>query len=159
MDFTAGWKPTDSMIKTYNAAITRFMSALEDVPDELKGELHEIVWAAVMTHGRPDTAAFSSALAERFGLDAHAASIISHYQWTMGRYVKDVARRRDVPITESKWMWSGAPCEDMSNHESLNGRRFRLEEGLEVDVKRIWPGSEPGCRCCEGAVIPIEGFE
>jgi hypothetical protein len=159
VDFTVGWKPTGAMVKAYNASITRFLSELEGVPDEQKGELHEVVWAAVMTNGRPDMAAFSRALVERFGLDGHAASIIAHYQCTMGRYVKDVAGRRDLLITESKWMWSGAPCEDMPHHEGLNGKRFRLEDGLEVDGKRIWPGSEQGCRCCEGAVIPIEGFE
>jgi hypothetical protein len=159
LDLTAGWKPSGAMLKTFSEVITRFVSELEDVPDERKGELHEVVWAAVMAMGRQANT-FTKQIAERFSIPLNTAATISMYQATMGRYVKDIARRSRTSTFESIWMYSNAPCDDAPHHEKLDGRRFNLEEGLLVKGKRIWPGSESGCRCCERAVLDhIEGFE
>ena len=146
------------MLHAYNEAVTRFVAELEGVPDEQKGELHEVIWSAVMAMGRRADL-FTKMLAKRFEIDINVAAAASMFQTTMGRYVKDVSRRAKIGNAESKWMWSNAPCDDAPHHEQLNGKRFRLEEGLVVRGKRIWPGSERGCRCCEGAVINIPGFD
>src|SRR4051812_5383163 len=116
IDFAAGWKPSQGMLKTFNEAVTRFVSELDGVPDEQKGELHEVVWTAVMATGRRADL-FTKEIAQRFGIDLNVAATISMYQTTMGRYVKDIARRSKTTITESAWMYSNAPCDDMPHHE------------------------------------------
>lgn len=154
----SGCKPSQEMLHAYNEAVTRFVAELEGVPEEQKGELHEVIWSAVMAMGRRADL-FTKVLAKRFEIDINVAAAASMFQTTMGRYVKDVSRRPKIGIAESKWMSSNAHCDDAPHHEQLNGKRFRLEKGLVVRGKRIWPGSERVCRCCEGAVINIPGFD
>ena len=154
-DLTIKFKPTPAMVAAYSKAITGFVANIADIPDDRKGELHELLWRTVMVGY--DRAACTAGLVEEFGLETRRAAEISSHQHSLARITMDIARRLDSGVTEATWMYAGIPCEGQSNHATLDGRRFNIATGVLVDGKWIWPGSEPGCRCCDKAVIP--GFD
>jgi hypothetical protein len=143
------------MVTAYNKAITRFVGEIESVTDERKGELHELLWASVMKGY--DRAKFTNDLVECFGLGIRDAAAISRYQHSLARVVMENARRLEIGLTEAEWMHAGAPCDDAPHHETLNGKRYKIEAGVLVSGKQIWPGSEPGCKCSSKAIVP--GFD
>ena len=154
-DLTIKFKPTLAMVAAYSKAITGFVAGLADIPDERKGELHELLWKTVMVGY--DRAACTTGLVEGFGLEVNRAAEISSHQHSLARMTMDIARRLELGLTEAIWMFSGIPCEGQADHERLNGRRFNIKTGVLMGGKWIWPGSEPGCRCCDKTDIP--GFD
>lgn len=59
-------------------------------------------------------------------------------------------RAMEVGITEG--IWRGMEDNrERKEHLALEGKRFKLSEGVRVKVngkvKQIWPGREPNCRC------------
>lgn len=73
----------------------------------------------------------------------------------------DRERQSAIGITQAKWVQSGAPCgADPKNsaaltaeHVALNGKTFDPAIGMLSNGKRIWPGSEPGCKCFAKSMI------
>ncbi len=72
-------------------------------------------------------------------------------------------RQASLGITEAVWMYSGAPCEigpkrpsghQDAAHKAANGKRYKIAEGMFLDGKWTWPGSEEGCKCVSRSVVP-----
>jgi hypothetical protein len=89
------------MLRSFNQAVTRFVAHIEEVPDEQKGELHEVVWVAIMAQGRRADE-FAKDVVSHFGLDLNTAADISRFHSTMGRYARDISRRAESGIKRVK---------------------------------------------------------
>jgi hypothetical protein len=131
------------------------VSAFEAVPDDRKGELHEVLCAAIMRH--VDTKKFTNDLVRQFCLIDFEVSPIANYQYALARTVLENEGRLRSGLTEAIWMHGGPPCEDSRQHAALNGRHYNITTGLLVDGKPLWPGIEHGCRCWSKPDIP--GFD
>ena len=58
------------------------------------------------------------------------------------------------------WRYSNAPCGGPRQdevHRRLDGKRYSVEKGMAIGKRRVWPGTEEGCKCGSSPVIP--GFE
>ncbi len=71
-----------------------------------------------------------------------------------------INRKRDLELgfEEAEWRYTGGACitcnpppdqekEMDALHKSLDGRRFKLFDGMLVDNQHYWPGLEFGCKC------------
>lgn len=70
----------------------------------------------------------------------------------------NVSRQQSLGITHAIWRApGGAPCGDpemTALHQSLDGKRYEIAKGILVGKRRIYPGTEEGCRCTSTSVIP-----
>lgn len=69
-----------------------------------------------------------------------------------------IANDEDLGITEGVWVHVPGQYSSRHTHKAMNGKRFRLNEGLyDSDVgKNVVPAEEPFCRCIYRPVIPFE---
>lgn len=94
-------------------------------------------------------------IAERFGVASSRAELIARDQvLTLNAQVTH-ARMQSAGITEGFWTTSGDE-RVRASHRALDGKRFRLDEGLvdEQTGERVVPGEAIGCRCTTYAIIP-----
>lgn len=71
------------------------------------------------------------------------------------------ANDKSLGLTEGIWVHVPGRYSSRHTHVAMNGKRFKLDEGLydkAVD-RNVLPGSEPYCRCIYRAVLPPELLE
>ena len=69
--------------------------------------------------------------------------------------------REELGITEGIWVHVPGRYTSRKTHMAMNGKRFKLSEGLyDSDVgKKVVPGECPFCRCVYRSVLPPELLE
>jgi uncharacterized protein with gpF-like domain len=95
------------------------------------------------------------------GMTRRRAEEIAHDLSRRATVFMDRERQSAISVTQAKWVQSGAPCgTDPKNsaaltaeHVALNGKTFDPAIGMLSNGKRIWPGSEPGCKCFAKSMI------
>ena len=80
----------------------------------------------------------------------------------VGRWLSFVAVARDnlqralgTGITDAKWMsgdWTDC-CTGKVRHASLDGKRYKLRQGLKIGNGHEIPGVRPGCKCGSQPVV------
>lgn len=95
-----------------------------------------------------DTQGFDDARAERVCMD----------QVNKIHERVNLANARAVGVTEGIWVHVPGQYSSRATHIMMNGRTFDLSEGMmdEAVGHRVFPGSEPFCRCVFRMVIPRE---
>lgn len=63
-------------------------------------------------------------------------------------------RQQALGITEAIWMHSHGGKHPRPEHVAANGKRYKVKEGMLLDGKYVWPGTEINCRCVSRPVIP-----
>jgi hypothetical protein len=94
---------------------------------------------------------------------------IAVHVWNRANSVMDRERKASIGIEFATWLYSGAPClpfvkhptQDFVNqdaaHKAVDGKRFRVSDGLFLNGKQTWPGWERGCKCTSKPILP--GFD
>lgn len=56
--------------------------------------------------------------------------------------------RRALELGITEGIWRGVEDNrERASHRAVEGKRFKLKQGLKIDGKWTWPGREPNCRC------------
>jgi len=136
----------------------KLLADLKAIPEIRAADFDRIYDAAhtAISRGR-DAAHLSNALLTIDGVTKKRAGAIAIHILNRSTVRMNCNRQQSLGITHGKWRFSNAPCGDAEMtalHKSLDGRKFKLDEGVVVKGRRIWPGSEEGCRCTHSSIIP-----
>jgi len=148
------FKPTPASVKVYQAVISEKVALIDRLPSKYRPGVQEAVWKSVMKEY--DAVGLARELHDRFGIAPERAKSIANAQCKMARAVMENAQRIELGVTEAVWRYDGERC-TLSSHAALNGKKYPLARGADVDGKRVWPGSEPQCCCTSTEIIAPAG--
>lgn len=154
---TVKFKPTQGSKEAYRAVIAENVALIKSVPQQYLKDLEQSVWQAVMKGST--LSELTADIQSKYGVAYRRAALISRDQSAKATAVIENTRRRELGITEAIWMHSTAGKHPRPTHVAMNGKRYKLADGMYDSAveKHIWPGTEINCRCVSKAVIP--GFE
>jgi uncharacterized protein with gpF-like domain len=137
------FKPIPAAIKAYGAIIAEKVALIERLPAKYRQEAYELIWIYVMRGY--DASGLARELCDRLGMAPDRAKLIARSQCSMARAVMVNAERMEMGVREAVWQYK-TRCRTRS-HSAFNGRRYHLAQGVSLDGKWLWPGSEPACYC------------
>lgn len=133
------------------------MSAVREIDDRNYAAIFEAALRCLKESRGQNLAIVGEAICAIEGLSARRRIEICQLIIRPAAVELDNQRRLAAGITHAIWVTpGGAPCRDeemTARHAKLDGRRYRLDAGLLVGKRRMYPGAEPGCRCASAAVI------
>ena len=106
-----------------------------------------------------DVASLRDELQGRFGVTRNRAKLIARDQSNKAFQAIKRAENQQLGIKEGIWVHVPGTKSSRKTHMRMNGKRFKLNEGLyDSDVKRkVLPGELVACNCVYRAVIPEFG--
>jgi SPP1 gp7 family putative phage head morphogenesis protein len=149
----APFKPTAASVKVYRAVISDKVALIDRLPSKYRSDVQELVWDAVMRGY--DVPGLARELHDRFGIATKRAQSIARSQCRMARSVIDNAQWIEAGLKEAVWNHDTVNCV-VSNHRALHGKRYVLARGVDLDGRRVWPGSEPECFCGSSEIATPE---
>lgn len=155
--FTVKFQVTPAMRDVMDATIAENVALIKSIPEEFHSKVEGMVMRSV-TEGR-NLSTLTKQLQARYGITYRRAKFISLDQNNKATAMLRRAREREVGIEEGTWLHSGGGREPRPTHVANSGKRFSLKDGWPdpaLKGKRIWPGTEPNCRCTWRAVV--KGF-
>ena len=152
--FTVAFRPTERMTSAYRAVVAEQVNLIKSIPQQFLKDVESSVWANVMKGS--DLHALSTDIRAKYGVSARRAAFIASDQNAKARAVFEEARRSELGIEEADWRHSGAGKHPRPTHVAMNGKRYKIKEGMwdPAVQKYIWPGTEPHCRCISRSVLP-----
>lgn len=154
---TVKFAPTKTVRNAYQATIAENVALIKSIPQQYLKDLEQSVWSAVMKGST--LGELTSEVQAKYGVAYRRAKFIAEDQSAKAKAVLENARRREAGITEAVWMHSSAGKTPRPTHVAMNGKRYKLADGMYDSAvgEHVWPGQLPRCRCVSKAVIP--GFE
>jgi len=154
--WTVKFRMTAAMRDVLNATIAENVSLIKSIQEEYHTQVEGMVMRSV-TAGR-DLSTLSTDLQERFRITKRRAEFIALDQNNKATTNLRRVRELDLGLDDGIWLHSGAGKEPRPTHVRQHGKRFSIREGwYDPAVKRkIWPGTEPRCRCTYRVVV--KGF-
>lgn len=155
--FTVKFRPTRKSMNAYKAVIAENIGLIKSIPEQYLAGVQNVVWAAVRKGGDLHTA--SVAIRKRYGVTINRAALIARDQNNKAKAVIENVRRQEAGFTHGIWMHSSAGKEPRPTHVAMNGKRFKLNEGMydSDEKKNVYPGELINCRCASRVVL--EGYE
>lgn len=156
--FTVEFKTTAEVNNAMQAAIGENVGLIKSIASEHLTQVEGLVMRH-MTIGR-DLGGLTEALTERFDVTKRRAAFIARDQSNKMTAVINRTRQDELGIEEARWRHSGAGKHPRASHVAASradggkGVIYNVKEGCLIDGKRIWPGTEIGCRCTGQSVIP-----
>jgi SPP1 gp7 family putative phage head morphogenesis protein len=148
------FRMTKAMRDILNATMAQNVSLIKSIGSQYHTEVEGLVMRSV-TEGR-DLGFLSKELKKRYGITDRRAAFISLDQNNKATSMMMAARQTDLGIEEGTWLHSGAGKHPRPSHVRNSGKRFNIKDGWPdpaLKGKRIWPGTEPNCRCTWKPVI------
>lgn len=154
---TVKFKPTVGSKEAYRAVIAENVALIKSVPQQYLKDLEQSVWQAVMKGST--LSELTADIQSKYGVAYRRAAFIAADQNAKAKAVIENTRRREMGIVEAVWLHSTAGKVPRPTHVAMNGKRYKLSDGMyDSHVKeQIWPGQLPRCRCVSKAIIP--GFD
>lgn len=157
-----GWsvqmkKMTPTMRDVMSATVAENVSLIKSIPRQYHSQVAGIVMRSV-TEGR-NLSYLTRELQKRRGVTKRRAQFIALDQNNKATAAFRRARETDLGLNVGIWIHSGGGKEPRPTHVRQSGKRFSIRDGWPdpaLKGKRIWPGTEPGCRCTWRAVV--KGF-
>jgi SPP1 gp7 family putative phage head morphogenesis protein len=156
----AGWavqfKMTPAMQEAFQASLAENVGLIKSIPQEYLQQVEGAVMRSY-TRGR-DLQSLVTALKALYPKAANRAHFIALDQSNKANSVVTRARQLELGIVEGVWMHSHAGKVPRPTHVAMNGKRYKIAEGMyDSAVDRfIFPGEEPGCRCTGRSVLPFQ---
>lgn len=152
--FTVRFRPTERMVSAYRAVVSEQVNLIKSIPQQFLKDVESSVWANVMKGS--DLHSLSKDIREKYGVSYRRAAFIATDQNAKARAVFEEARRSELGIEEAEWRHSGAGKHPRPTHVAMNGKRYKIKQGMwdSAVQKFIWPGTEPRCRCTSRSVLP-----
>jgi len=155
--FTVRFQITPAMNDVLAATVAENVALIKSIPEQFHIQVQGMVMRSV-TEGR-NLSTLTRELQKRYGVTRRRAEFISRDQNNKCTAMLRRARETEIGISEGVWLHSGGGREPRPTHVRNSGKRFNLQEGWPdpaLGGKRIWPGTEPNCRCTWKPVV--KGF-
>lgn len=154
LGFGIRFAPDANMRRVLKIAIAENTSLIKSIPEKYATQVTSMVSNAVMTGG--DLHTLSQGLIHRFGVTERRAAFISQDQ---SHKIAETAQRlrcEGLGLYKQRWRHPMGEKQPRPLHVEAGrkGLIFDIREGALIDGKRIWPGSEPGCKCRGDPIIP-----
>lgn len=156
-NMTVKMKSTRAMNDVVGALIAENVSLIKSIPQRYFDD----VTALVQRHASmgKDLKSLEEELVSRYDVTQKRAKFIARDQSDKASEAIKRTECSDLGITEGIWVHVPGTKTARATHMRMNGKRFKLDEGLyDADVgKKVLTGQLPGCRCTYRAVIPDLG--
>lgn len=157
--FTVKFKLTRGMRDSYKAVVQTNVELIRSIPAQYLKDVRTAVWSNLTTGGG-DMEALRKKIQDVYGVADRRAAFIARDQTNKAKAVFEEARRDELGIEEAEWQHSNAGQEKYKRPTHVKAgaqrTRYKIKEGWldPATGKRIWPGTEIGCRCTSRSVIP-----
>ena len=154
--FTVRFQMTPAAADIIDAAVAENVALIRSIPQQYLTQVEGAVMRSVR-QGR-DLGPLAKELRAQYGVTKRRAAFIALDQ--SNKATADMTRVRQVEKGyKAIWRHSHAGKEPRPTHVANDGKVYSPEKGwLDPAInKRIWPGTEPRCRCFTQTIIP--GFE
>lgn len=151
---TVRFQPTAAAKEAYRAVVAEQVNLIKSIPQQYLKDVQTTVYQNVMRGS--DLSNMSEQIKQKYGVTYRRASLIARDQNNKAKAVIENTRRQELGITEAIWQHSNAGKEPRPTHVSMNGKRYKLSEGMydSAEGKFIWPGELINCRCTSKSIIP-----
>ena len=153
--FTVQFKITPAMRDVLDATVAENVSLIKSIPAEFHTQVEGMVMRSV-TAGR-DLSDLTKDLQKRYGITRRRAEFISLDQSNKATSMLRRAREvDDLGLDDGIWLHSHAGKQPRKTHVKNHGKKFYVRDGWPdpaLNGKRIWPGTEPRCRCTWRPVV------
>jgi SPP1 gp7 family putative phage head morphogenesis protein len=146
--YSVTFRRTPVMRDALNAVIAQNVGLIRSIPREYLKEVEQAVMRSAAA-GR-DLKQLTDDIEQIGGVTRRRAAFIALDQTNKASTYMTRARQLDVGIDEGLWKHSHAGKTPRPTHLANDGKRFSLRYGWPdpaLGGKRIWPGTEPRCRC------------
>lgn len=152
--FTVQFKPTRQSLEAYKATAAENVNLIKSIPAKYLTGVQSAVWASV--NRGADMATLSAKLRDEYGSTVERAALIARDQNNKAKATIEATRRLQLGITEAIWQHSAGGKEPRPTHVAMNGKVFKLKEGLydSDEHEHVLPGQLINCRCTSRAIIP-----
>lgn len=154
----AGWTVkfvmTPAMRDAYNASLAENVGLIRSIPAQYLQQVEGIVTRSY-TSGR-DLGTMVKELKELYPKAKARAAFIARDQSNKANAVATRTRSLELGITEGVWLHSHAGKTPRPTHVAMNGKRYRIADGMWDSAVQKWiqPGEEPNCRCASQIILP-----
>ncbi len=153
--FTVEFKPTRASVQAYKVVAAENVGLIKSIPQQYLKDVQAKVWESVKAGA--DMSELSQDLRDTYGVTTRRAALIARDQNNKAKAVIENTRRQQLGIVEAIWQHSHAGKEPRPTHVAMNGKTYKLSEGMydSAEKKYIWPGQLVNCRCTSRAIIPV----
>jgi len=153
-----GWSVRFQMTRTMRdvlaATVNQNVALIKSIPQQYLSDVEGLVQRSVQS-GR-DLGKLTRDLERRYAVTRRRAALIARDQNNKATSAFNRVRQQDLGITEAVWMHSHAGEEPRPSHVRMDGKRYRVDEGMwdEDEGEYVWPGQLINCRCTSRPVVP-----
>ena len=154
----AGWSieftMTPAMRDAFEASLAENMGLIRSIPEQYLQQVQGIVMRSYSA-GR-DLQTMTREIKALYPKVKDRAVLIARDQSNKANAVVQRARQKELGITQGIWMHSHAGREPRPTHVAMNGKRYKIEEGMYDSAvkKHVFPGELVNCRCTSRSVLP-----
>lgn len=155
----AGWavefEMSPAMRQALDAKVTENIGLIRSIPEQYLQQAEGIVMRSYAA-GR-DLQTMTANLKTLYPKAANRATLIARDQSNKANAVVVQARQLELGIEEAVWMHSHAGKVPRRTHVAMNGKRYKVAEGMwdEDEKKMVFPGELVNCRCTSRSVLPV----
>lgn len=159
----AGWavkfEMTPAMREAFQASLAENVGLIRSIPAQYLQQVEGIVMLSY-TVGR-DLQTMVKDLKALYPKASHRAVLIARDQSNKANAVVQRTRQAELGITEAVWMHSHAGKVPRPAHVAMNGKRYKIAEGMwdATEQKMVYPGELINCRCTSRSVLPFQPAE
>lgn len=152
--FAVKFRMTREANDILQATIGEQVGLIKSIGEQHLASVEGIVMRAVAAGG--DLKTLTDELTAQYGITRRRATFIAQDQNQRATSTMTRARQLQVGITQCQWRHSRGGKHPRASHikASDEGLIYDVAEGALIDGKRIWPGSEIGCRCFGRPILP-----
>jgi uncharacterized protein with gpF-like domain len=154
--FTIKFKPTKAQTDLIDATTKANVALIKSIPQQYLTNVQGLVFRAIQTGG--DLGTLTKELQTQHGVTRRRASFIARDQSNKATAALKRARQTELGIEEEAWRHSGGGKHPRPSHVKAGKDRvrYRVDTGWldPATGRRIWPGTEAGCRCVGRSIIP-----
>lgn len=154
--FSVKFQMTPAARNIIDAAVAENVSLIKSIPSQYFTQVEGAVMRSVRQGG--DLGTLAKELRSQYGVTKRRAAFIAKDQ--NAKATADMTKARQIEKGyKAIWRHSHAGKTPRPTHVAQDGKTYDPAAGwLDPAInKRIWPGTEPGCRCITQTIIP--GFE
>lgn len=157
-----GWsikfEMTSAQKDVIGAIVNENVALIKSIPQQYLGEVEQMVMRSVAA-GR-NIKQLSDDLQKRLGVTERRANFIALDQSNKATALLNRARNLESGLEWGVWMHSGAGIAPRPTHVKAGRDKqvFSIDKGWPDPAlrgKRIWPSTEPNCRCSWRPILPI----
>lgn len=149
------FKATAQMNDVMRASMNEQVGLIRSIASQHLAEVEGLVMRSVAQGG--DLSNLSKQLEQRYGITKRRAAFIAVDQNAKATATLQRVRQTELGIEEAEWRHSHAGKTPRPSHVAMNGTTYKIKEGMPdpaLNGKRIWPGTEPRCRCFSKPILP-----